>query len=316
MLFHIHGHGGVSLPSVFHYLSPLIARGNMGVDVFLFLSGYCLSLSFQKNSNLTHFYIKRMQRLFVPYLIISIPVFIWKNYIVNGCDTITSFLSFVKDVLGISYWIEGMQWTWFVHAIIICYILFPLFFKLVIRSVQSTALLLLFLYSTLIVLYFYAGSWYIGAGNAYLRIPVFVWGIVTARYYSSFSHKRVKSIVIVLAIIGLFLIAILSYMKLDFFIRLELAFFVPVILWFIVWFILNAKIRFTKVLRYEIIEKCGSYSLEIYLCHILFINILLQYDFLHKNSYWAYLLIPFVSYIISYFVNKISLIVLPSRIAR
>lgn len=314
MLFHIHGVGGASLPSLLHYLSPIIARGNMGVDVFLFLSGFCLTLSYQKDSNLGHFYKKRMKRLLVPYLLICTPIFVWKNCHITGEIDLSSLFSLFKDITGVSYWVEGMQWTWFVHGIILCYLLFPLLYKCVSKSILSSILLLLFLYFFLVVLYYTAGGWYVGAGNAYLRIPIFVWGIVAAQYYSTLSSSIVKSIVIISALLGLLIIGFLIFKKMDFFIRLVLALFVPVILWLLSTFISKSHEKFPCLFRLRILEHCGSFSLEIYLSHILFINILLNYNLLNKTAYWAYIIIPVVAYVISSMVNKISMLLVKPKV--
>lgn len=126
MLFHIHGHGGIGMPHCLSFLSPIVARGNMGVDVFLFLSGYCLVGSYEK-STIGQFYKKRIVRLLIPYLLIATPFYIWK-----ACATGSNV---VLDLTGISYWMYGMQWTWFVNAILLCYVLFPLFHKIVVGGV-------------------------------------------------------------------------------------------------------------------------------------------------------------------------------------
>lgn len=58
-----------------HIISQLISMGNMGVDVFLFLSAVGLAYSLEKNT-LVDFYKNRVLRVYFPFLIISVPFFL------------------------------------------------------------------------------------------------------------------------------------------------------------------------------------------------------------------------------------------------
>ncbi len=113
---------------VFHHfegdISSLFLRrfsvyGNAGVDIFLFLSGIGLYFAFQKKEPLSLFYKKRVVRLFLPYLFICVPFFIWRSlYLGEG--------NLILDITQLSFPLSGMITTWYVPAMLIFYLVFPL----------------------------------------------------------------------------------------------------------------------------------------------------------------------------------------------
>ena len=278
MLFHIHGHGGVGMPHFLKPLSLLVARGNMGVDVFLFLSGYCLVGSYERSS-VSLFYKKRLVRLLLPYLVLATPFYLWKAIVTDS--------NFLFDLSGISYWCEGMQWTWFVNAILLCYVLFPIIYKMVNGGGKCTAMIMGITYLALIMAYIYCDERYVAAGNAYLRIPVFIWGVVFAKY----SLDLRKWHLLLLTLAGIVSVYFLHRYGLDFFIRLSLAFFVLPLIHVLSLVFSRFKTSFWAY--------SGALSLEIYLAHILIINLFAYYGYMEVLGYYSYIVIPVLAYILS-----------------
>lgn len=70
MIFHINRAVGTyfNIP----LLTPFIRMGNCGVDVFLFLSGYCLALSFMRDSRIVNFLPKPVLWMFFITLVLPI----------------------------------------------------------------------------------------------------------------------------------------------------------------------------------------------------------------------------------------------------
>ena len=129
MLFHIQGFAGISLPFLSNSpLSNIVGLGFVGVDVFMFLSGYCLTLSYVKYKKVSDFYNKRLKRLLVPYIFIATPFLIWKNCVTEDVDIIHRCSGFISDLSGFSFIHEGMDWTWFVFAILLLYAMFPMLY--------------------------------------------------------------------------------------------------------------------------------------------------------------------------------------------
>jgi len=162
-------------PTLFSVEYFIKAIGFCGVDIFLFLSGMGLCRSIKKGS-LPSFYLKRLKRVIVPFLIVAVL-----RAVTEGWDLVL----FIKRVSGYSFFAVNMyELLWFVPAILVFYLLFPLYHKLMELSKDPTlftcAALCVWLLITMIS--GYSGSEIIkiryelyGFTN---RIPVFLIGIL------------------------------------------------------------------------------------------------------------------------------------------
>lgn len=107
----------VMMPS---FLAKLFSYGNVGVDMFLLLSGVGLFYSMEKsNKSLWYWYGKRFIRIFIPYWIITIPYLLFKVcFMAYGMDDV------VLNMLTLSYWLSG-DGDWYISLIILLYIITP-----------------------------------------------------------------------------------------------------------------------------------------------------------------------------------------------
>lgn len=104
-------------------LSPvrlLLERGNMGVEIFLFISGISLYYSFSKNDNLLSFVKKRVSRLYYPLIFILGPLGIYQLYIKQ-----ITLPAFLLRLTGFQFWVNGDQQIWFLSLILVCYLFYP-----------------------------------------------------------------------------------------------------------------------------------------------------------------------------------------------
>lgn len=97
----------------------------MGVDIFLLVSGLGCYFSFEKDPSCVSFYKKRLTRILVPYLIFVIIYGIF-----SCCVLKTNILDYLYFYSTVNFFISGNAGTWFVAAIIIFYLFFPLIHKL------------------------------------------------------------------------------------------------------------------------------------------------------------------------------------------
>lgn len=102
----------------------IIGYGGIGVAMFAFLGGMGLWHSMQRDSNVGRFYIRRIKRLLIPYLIISIPYYIIFDWIIKG-----NLLLCLKDITFVSYFLDGGG-TWYVAWIFLMYIVYPWYYLL------------------------------------------------------------------------------------------------------------------------------------------------------------------------------------------
>ncbi len=113
--FHIHGYG----------IAHVLGKGYVGVDIFLFLSGLGLCYSCTKNS-LSQFYKNRFIRI-IPLFVIVATIHSIVYQVTEGNLSIWGYFC---NITTLSYYgIGGHYVNWFISALLIFYIFFPLVFK-------------------------------------------------------------------------------------------------------------------------------------------------------------------------------------------
>lgn len=114
---------GLSSPSY----ARVLALGNCGVDIFIFLSGYGLFFSFNNDSKLNHFYKKRIVKIIPKYIILGSIFWLAKDVLINK----RGFSDLLLDLSFTTLFTKGTNTFWFVCGILIMYLLFPIFYKFV-----------------------------------------------------------------------------------------------------------------------------------------------------------------------------------------
>lgn len=154
----IFAHIGYGLSDNGEFLFPLSILGGVGVNLFLFLSGFGLTVSaIKKPLSITQFYKNRLIKLFVP-LWISLAVFLVLDKIL--LDRTYSLSMIVQSFLG--YFPRADLFTsinsplWFITLILFFYLLFPIIFQ--IKRPILSALILLFISYLLLFGNFFSGQ--------------------------------------------------------------------------------------------------------------------------------------------------------------
>lgn len=95
---------GVMLPSI---IRKIFSFGTECVDLFLMLSGIGIYYSLSKKTSLKQWYLKRYLRIGVPYLLISVPYFIW--FVINrGVESETFYITYPRCHIGQNILVLGM----------------------------------------------------------------------------------------------------------------------------------------------------------------------------------------------------------------
>lgn len=295
ILFHVSNR--VPVPGDPGVIGPLIRMGNVCVDVFLFLSGYCVCKSYERKNSLGEFYKRRLLRVVIPYLIISIPLYLWKDGFETGWNF--NLNGFIGDIITYNFWIRGMQTTWFVCAIMLFYLLFPVLYAIVKRSRWSGVCLTVFVFLLNILL----GLKWTGYKNtmiAWARLPVFILGIST--YVNSDIELSRKHIMMMLAISIVFSVIFPIRERYSAFVGnrydllfLSYLFLTPGVLMMSAGFV---SILHVKVKRF--FSLAGQISLELYMIHVFLLRI---FDYYHVTEYLnglCYLVIPLLSILCGY----------------
>ena len=104
--------------------------GNIGVDMFLFLSGIGLYFSYSKDSHVLNFWKKRLKRVLPTALLIGIFYFSFRYATGRYNSGLTHYLSRISFTY---FFFKGERVFWFISVILALYIVFPIFYKLIER---------------------------------------------------------------------------------------------------------------------------------------------------------------------------------------
>lgn len=131
-------------------ITRFFVTGKMGVELFLILSGIGIYYSLSKCDSLLVFYKKRILRILPEYLLVSLPIYLVLT--VYKGDTIWNFILNISMLNFL--WGEG-AYFWFVHLIIVCYLIAPFYFKLHTKEVLYKSMPLIVLLMSYIISYYY-----------------------------------------------------------------------------------------------------------------------------------------------------------------
>lgn len=283
-----------------------------GVDMFLLMSGIGLYFSWKRKPDVKKFYIKRFSRIFIPYLIVAIPAWIWMDIF---CQNI-GWLAVLQDLFFLTFFTEGTRWFWYILMAAFCYWIFPYIF-LIIESASDDIsskmrILLLCITSTVLVtlLQLYNDELYKCTSIAITRIPAFLVGVLVGK--AVYEKKQVPKshiyVMVVLAIIiawplqmitskiiGVYSLAFLNY-------SFSLLFVCVLVYWSEREnLILNRLYNLTV----NILGSLGKYTLELYLIHVMIRKVMKAIGYpTYQLSNELTLIV--LSIVLSIIVNKVS----------
>lgn len=294
------------------------------VSMFLFISGYGLTIQYSKNRNINQCFVKiRFTALFLCRRLIKFYSNYWIIFfilVITGTNIFgrslsvaygpeSIFTSIIKDFFGLQG-IDSYIPTWWFNELIIClYLLFPFLFWFMKRvSIAFGFLLLLFLWPRewIIDNFFYIFEMW--NPSLVIYTPAFAIGIFFAQHESAINKilKKIKSHWIFT--ISILLTAILFYCR-----HVVEESFVDAISLdaFISLFISITVVSLCKALQSKFIclELLGKHSMNMYLSHT-FILMFLFPTFLFKQS--PFIIFPLLlveslcfSILIEFLKNKI-----------
>lgn len=229
--------------------------GGIGVDVFFILSGFGLFYSIYSVDNKLFkcgwggWIVKRMKRILPSYLIVAILYYILKE---DFC---------LYNLCQLNFLVNGMRDFWFIPAIVICYLLFPLFYQIG-KKIRFRNMMIV---STLIVVSVtcalnYFNPIYCSKIEIFLqRIPCFVLGI----YWGYLSVRNSYKEYYLGIIFSVLLIPVCMYT--HFVGSSRWAFFFMTIVFIQVLLLLLVYLGNTLK---TILQYLGKRSLQIYLTHV------------------------------------------------
>lgn len=129
MLFVILFHVSLSRDDPFYGLRRC---GNVGVDMFLFLSGVGLWFAWTKQPSVRTFYRRRLLRILPTWLLVA-GVFYGADYL-GQCRFSTDIIDLIGDVtVNWDFWLHDELTFWYVPAIMMLYLFAPHYMRLITR---------------------------------------------------------------------------------------------------------------------------------------------------------------------------------------
>lgn len=241
--------------------------GYGGVDIFIFLSGFGIAHSLSKNLDTLEFLKKRMMRI-IPAYYIMLVLYYTKRYIFE--DTI-SIYEVIGDFTFTGFWGGIVHYNWYLHGIVLFYLLSPMFYQLLKGATKKT-LVIIFVVSILISVAFFYNYILIATS----RIPLYLIGMYYGIYGKEYKMLQGKKLSIYG---GLFLIGVVTmvycFYVYDYLLWNFGLWWFPFIIIVPPYCVLSShlmeKIKEWKVVSwfYHLITWIGKNSFEIYLLHML-----------------------------------------------
>jgi peptidoglycan/LPS O-acetylase OafA/YrhL len=106
--------------------------GNIGVDMFLFLSGIGLWYSWTRYPDLKRFFRRRLWRIYPAWLVVACAYYI-PDYLQHGYHS-TSLVDLIGDIaINWDFWLHAELTFWYIPATMMLYLLAPAYMELIRR---------------------------------------------------------------------------------------------------------------------------------------------------------------------------------------
>lgn len=286
MLFVILFHVGLPREDMFFGLRRI---GNIGVDMFLFLSGIGLWFSWAKNSDLKSFFYRRFIRIYPVWLLVA-GVYYMTDYfcpnLVMHRGHSTSIIDLIGDIsVNWDFWLHDELTFWYIPAIMMLYLFAPFYMTLIERHPVYRWLPVVMVMWCILVEYVTPIHQAVGHLEIFWsRVPIFFIGINMGEMVRRKDQIDGTGIWM---IILMFVMALASSIFLEqvrhgeFPLFLERMLYIPLTVTAIL--LLNRVFRRTPSWLNSAAKFVGAISLEAYLVHDHFI---LRYIERQGWSYW------------------------------
>lgn len=252
----------------------LLDYGNMGVELFLFASGFSLYFTMQKKPALSEYYARRLLRTLLPVFVIC--SWRWLYLFFRKRLTVTKMISLWTCL---NFWITGQQQVWFVSFLLVAYFVFPYIYSFQYEEARSPWLrcLLQILASMVFagVMMKRAPAYYDMTEIALTRFPIFILGCAFGRTIKEKKVVRNGGWLL----LGLGFVLVLSFAVLNLVPLGQMTgryfYLIPGFALSVLLPELVARIRTRWEKSGRFLRYMGMRSLELYLLHILFGRILL-----------------------------------------
>ena len=250
-------------------------NGLVFTEGFLFLSGFGLYYSFSKNDELKGFYRKRVNRLLIPFVLISLPFYLERMIYYER-----PFGEFLLNITSLRFWLLGNDGMWYISVSLLLYMIFPLMYififskgELLQAKVSTRTILLLAAFAGIVFfLYYVFPDYYRLTEIGILQIPAFVVGIYFGYFAKKGLHFRNDFLFIVLLCVLMVVLGIIDGIAGDFENSVHRLFCITVVC--ILLDLLEKHLYKIYVFTKVVLEWFGKYTLEMYILHMFMFSII------------------------------------------
>lgn len=300
MLFHVY------LPQSSSFFG-LRRMGNLGVDIFFFLSGIGLWYSWSKQQDYKRFYLNRMLRIYPAWLMVAGYFYISRFH----GTTVDSYVDLAGDVLiNWDFWRRDELTFWYVPATMMMYVFAPPYMELIRRHPVMRWLIVLPLMWCIIVQYVTPVHQAVGHIEIFWsRVPIFFLGINCAeavRQQRTVEREAWWLVALLFAVSLSACIWLEQYRHGRFPLYTERMLYIVLAISTIL--IVSELLSRAPSWLCRSLSWVGGISLEIYLVHVEFILKPLQK--MHLGYWPTFFLLLLISLPAAYIINKVAGLVL------
>lgn len=232
-------------------------NGNLGVDIFLFLSAFGLCFSLKKNT-IKRFYYNRFKRIIPTWWVVLFFIHITGIFV--GSKFADGSFVYPHSAVDMFYWYTGLGYffnaccyEWYIPTLLFFYLLIPAVYRLS----RNQVLFILLLSIPLILLYKGSGVLpYLSI--AITRIPSFLLGIL---FFKDLEQKKYNLFLFTCISLFIYIFAFSLFWKVP--TVIQIAPLLPIIMGFFSCLLYFKYNRFVEVF----LAFVGTISLEFYLIH-------------------------------------------------
>jgi len=257
----------------------LVRCGNVGVDIFLMLSGIGLWFSWSKNPNLKRFFKRRFLRVYPAWLLIASLHYI-PQYISSGGNGYSPDVpNLVLNVLvGWSFWRVDDLTFWYVPAIMVMYAFAPFYMTLIRKWPVYRWIAVVAIVFAVMVQYYPPVHSAVGHLEIFFsRIPIFLIGMNMGTWVKERKRLDGSALWLVLLLFAMSLAMCIEFeqhWRGHFPLFLERMIYIPLTV--------CGSLTLTQLLRkmpsaaVRFLRFVGTISLELYLIHIQFVLVYIR----------------------------------------
>lgn len=271
---------GIAIILVFLYHMPRVSPvlkifepGFIGVDFFLFFSGYSLCYSYEKYS-IANFFKRRFNRIYPTYLLFTVII----SFITIIYGRSLSCFDWLCNLTTLSYYqVGGCFIDWYLSSLFIFYLIFPLLYSFIKKYKWKIPVLLTMIICVIISL-FDIHWWY---GCALGRLPIYALGVFL---FLDDSNNKEDSFNCFIFYFFIFVLSVVIYFIGGYMRGYYMANMIAPILMLLTAGLFKIFTNFPISALGTTLSVLGKYSLEIYVSNVISMKLLLSPSFYNMSS--------------------------------